>query len=140
MPRQPIACSALLARAIPSAPSASAFTKSDATRRPPVMVRVTSRRPILSRCRRTPLVSEQGTRFPAEELIQPELRVPCRVLISVALAVGFDLDFELATRTAAGFPLGLDLQQSLQGAALVRCQRRALLADRVNGNALASVR
>ena len=45
MPRQPIACKAEFATAIPSAPSASAFTKSDSVRRPPVMMSVTPSAP-----------------------------------------------------------------------------------------------
>ncbi|MNN72503.1 hypothetical protein D3C81_1885440 [compost metagenome] len=40
-PTQPMACMALFARAIPSAPRARALTKSVGTRKPPVMISVT---------------------------------------------------------------------------------------------------
>ncbi len=45
IPKHPIAWIALFAIATASAPSASALAKSAASRRPPVMTRVTSRRP-----------------------------------------------------------------------------------------------
>ncbi len=52
IPRQPIACSAELARAIASAPRARALTKSASVRNPPVMINDTSPLPRPSRCRR----------------------------------------------------------------------------------------
>ena len=52
IPRHPIAWSVECEMGMPSAPRASAFTKSDSVRRPPVMIRVIPSAPTASRCRR----------------------------------------------------------------------------------------